>query len=247
MAGFDLRQVEHLVDQPCEALRFGDDDSKKAAALFQLDPGVVTQHLGECPDRGERRAQLMGHRGHEIVLQPVEFLQALVGGPQLAGGRFQRARLLLELVGVGTNLRRFVENVHYLVETERLRFDRRRHHHVRRRPADRAGQQRLGKMHQIGIRRQLLDLRDTPASRVGLERSDGSLGPQEACHQRQELPDPDPRTPEHRQRVGVAAHHVDIHGGLRSLTCAGRKDERKQQVATDVEEQAPEQCMADRV
>ena len=49
----------------------------------QLDLGVVEQDLGERADRGERRAQLVAHRRDEVVLQPVELLQPLVGRAQL--------------------------------------------------------------------------------------------------------------------------------------------------------------------
>ena len=68
------------------------------------------QDLGERADRGERRAQLVGHRRDEVVLQPVELLQPLVGRAQLGGRRLELARLLLELVAVGDHLRGLVED-----------------------------------------------------------------------------------------------------------------------------------------
>jgi len=38
-------------------------------------------------DRGERRAQLVRDRGHEVVLEPVQALQLLVGLAQLGVAR----------------------------------------------------------------------------------------------------------------------------------------------------------------
>ena len=80
---------------------------------------VVVQDLGERADRGERRAQLVRHRGDEVVLEPVELLQALVGGLQARGGRLQLALLVLELVAVGDHLRGLVDDRHHLVEAQR--------------------------------------------------------------------------------------------------------------------------------
>ena len=80
VARLELGDVEDLVDQPRQALAFLDDDAELARALGRLEVRVVAQDLREGADRGERRAQFVRHGRDEIVLQPVEFLQALVGG-----------------------------------------------------------------------------------------------------------------------------------------------------------------------
>ncbi len=49
-AGFDLRQVEDLVDQPRQPLRFVDDDGEEPLPLRQVDIGIVEEDLGEGPD-----------------------------------------------------------------------------------------------------------------------------------------------------------------------------------------------------
>src|SRR5439155_16536285 len=45
----------------------------------------VEQRLGVGPDRGERRAQLVRHRAHEVALERVQLLHVLAGLLQLAG------------------------------------------------------------------------------------------------------------------------------------------------------------------
>ena len=89
---------------------------RNSCALLGLHVGVVEHQLGEGADRGQRRAQLVGHRGHEVVLQVVEALQLLVGGAQLGGRRLQRARLLLERARVAAQLRRLVEDLDHVVD-----------------------------------------------------------------------------------------------------------------------------------
>ena len=49
---------------------------RNCCALRRRHVGVVAHHLRERADRGQRRAQLVRHRGHEIVLQAVEALAA---------------------------------------------------------------------------------------------------------------------------------------------------------------------------
>ena len=156
LARFDLRQVEHLVDEPREPLGLLGDDAEEFLALRRLDVGVVEQDLGERADRGERRAQFVRHRRDEVVLQPVELLQPLVGLAQLGGRRLQLARLLLEPVAVDDHLRRLVEDFAHLVDGERLFLDHRGHHDARRGGADRAGELDLDVVHQFRVGDQAL-------------------------------------------------------------------------------------------
>ncbi len=60
MTGFDLGKVQNLIDQSREALGFADQNSEKALALRPVQVRVVVQYLREGPDRGQRRAQLVG-------------------------------------------------------------------------------------------------------------------------------------------------------------------------------------------
>ena len=62
---------------------------EELAALFDRQIRVVVQDFAEGADRGERRAQLVGHRRDEVVLQPVELLEPLVGGAELVGRGFE--------------------------------------------------------------------------------------------------------------------------------------------------------------
>ena len=81
--------------------------------------GVVAHQLGERADRGQRRAQLVRHRRHEVVLQPVEALQCSLAARSSARRAFERLRLLLQRVRVGAHLRGLVEDAHHVVERER--------------------------------------------------------------------------------------------------------------------------------
>ena len=108
--------------------------------FLDVHVGVVAKYFGEGTNRGQRRTQFMGDRGHEIVLEPVEFLQAIVGRAQFRGGTFEFIGFLLELLRVGAHLARLVEDVHHFVETERLFLHHRRDHHSRRGRADGAGE-----------------------------------------------------------------------------------------------------------
>ena len=76
VAGLDLRHVEHLVHEPAQALGLGDDDAQELLALRRGHLGVVDHQLGQCADGGQRRAQLVRHAGHEVVLQPVQPFEA---------------------------------------------------------------------------------------------------------------------------------------------------------------------------
>ena len=151
LARLDLGEVEDLVDEPRQALGLLGDDAEEFLALPELDVGVVEQDLGERADRRERRAQLVRHRRDEVVLQPVELLQPLVGLAQLGGRRLELARFLLEPVAVDDDLRRLVEDVAHLVDGERLFLDDRGDHDARRGAADRAGELDFDVMHELRV------------------------------------------------------------------------------------------------
>ena len=89
MARLDLGHVQHLVHQPRQTLGLADDDGDELAALGRVHAGVVAHQLGQRPDRGERRAQLVRDRRHEVVLEPVQALELFIGRAQLAGGALQ--------------------------------------------------------------------------------------------------------------------------------------------------------------
>ena len=76
LAGFDLRQVEHLVQQ-LEQVPTGVPDVADVLvlAIVELAEHPVQQHLREADDRVERGAQLVGHAGEELRLVPARDLQ----------------------------------------------------------------------------------------------------------------------------------------------------------------------------
>ena len=116
VAGLDLGQVQDLIDQARQALGLAHQDAQEALALADLDLRVVVEDLGEGADGGQRGAQFVGHGGHEVVLEPIQLLEALVGGAQLRGGRLQLPGLLLQLPAVGADLGGLVQDVQDLVD-----------------------------------------------------------------------------------------------------------------------------------
>ncbi len=85
LAGLDLRQVQHLVDQPEQvgagAMHAGERFLRLLGAEARR---VADHHLGEPDDGVERRAQLMAHAGEELRL--------------VLAGQFELAALVLDLV-----------------------------------------------------------------------------------------------------------------------------------------------------
>ena len=184
MPGLDLRHVEHLVDQAAQPLALRDDDPQELLALPGLHVGRVQHQLGQGADRGQRRAKLVGHRGHEVVLQVVEALQLLVGGAQLGGRRLERARLFLERARIAAQLRRLVEDLDHVVDRQRLLLHHRGDHDPGRCAAHGAGELPLDAIDEARIRDHL-PTSATPVSRAcssnscrpGLRRADGSRAP----------------------------------------------------------------------
>jgi len=81
LSGLDLRQVEHLVDEP-EQVRAGAVHAlQRLLGFFCAEARRVgDHHLGQAEDGIERRAQLVAHAGHELrlVLAGLLELAALV-------------------------------------------------------------------------------------------------------------------------------------------------------------------------
>ena len=104
VAGLDGGQVEDVVDQGMQALRGLDD----GLAVFQLPfvelaEVLVFEDLGETDDGVERRAELIGHVGDELRLQPVGGLQRFVAFPQglLHPGRIRHIQESEEIGPIG--------------------------------------------------------------------------------------------------------------------------------------------------
>ncbi len=115
---------------------------------------------------------------------------------QLVRRRLELARFLLELAAVGEHLGGLVDDVHHLVEVERLFLHHRGHHHAGRRAADGAGQQRLGVVHQVGVGRERLHRLHAALPGVGRERLLRPLRPEETAEQRQQVVDGGAAAPE---------------------------------------------------
>ncbi|MFO1298247.1 MAG: hypothetical protein U1F25_18475 [Rubrivivax sp.] len=68
MAGLDLRQVEHVVDQRQQVLP-GDIDLLEPLCAAQRGRVVAPQQVRQADDRVHRRADLMAHVGQEARLR----------------------------------------------------------------------------------------------------------------------------------------------------------------------------------
>ena len=85
--GFDLRQVEDLVDEHEQVLAVGLDPLQEPqVGFFQVLLLVLQEDVGETDDRVERRAQLMAHVGEELALGPVGSLGVLLGRDEILLG-----------------------------------------------------------------------------------------------------------------------------------------------------------------
>ena len=76
LAGFDLRQIEHVVDQAEQMLAVGLHALEHAAHLLRrLAVDVVEDQLGVAENGVERRAQLVAHIGEELRLVPARHFE----------------------------------------------------------------------------------------------------------------------------------------------------------------------------
>ena len=106
----DLRQVQNLVHQAAQTLGLSDDDAKELLALVGGHLRIIGHHLGQRPDRRQWCAQLVRDRRHEIILQPVQSHELIVGRAQLGGGTLQRTRFFFQRAGMATQLGGLVED-----------------------------------------------------------------------------------------------------------------------------------------
>ena len=106
LAGFDLRQVEDVVDQR-EQVVAGVVDGARELHLFlgEVAVAIVGEQRGEDQRRVERRAQLVAHVGQELALVMIGALElgGLVGQHHL--GLRQVGALRLEQVGLFFEMR----------------------------------------------------------------------------------------------------------------------------------------------
>ena len=186
---------------------------------------VVAHQLGEGADRGQRRAQLVRHRGHEVVLQPVQALELAV----------QRA-----------HLRGLVEHAQHVVRRQRLLLDHRGHHGTRRGAADRAGELRLDVLHELRVGLDVLDRYDAAAPRVVGEQ------PLRAPRRRESAPASccsSASRARPRQNTGAARprwrapEHVDEQQRLAASRADGARTSDTATYRPDVGQQAPQQRM----
>ncbi len=74
-AGFDLFDVEDVVDEPHQPLAVGlRDGEEPQRRLGQRSGGAADQQPERAGNRGQRRAQLVAHGRDEFVLEPVDAL-----------------------------------------------------------------------------------------------------------------------------------------------------------------------------
>ena len=77
LTGFDLGEVEDIVDQSEQVLAAGEDLAQESLPrrVVELALARVREELGESDDRVQRGAELMAHVGEEHALVPVRLLQ----------------------------------------------------------------------------------------------------------------------------------------------------------------------------
>ena len=82
LAGFDLREIEDLVDQAQEVGPGGIHTAQRLHRLFRAESRRVgDHHLRQTDDRIERRAQLVAHVGEELRLMLAPCLDQRVADP----------------------------------------------------------------------------------------------------------------------------------------------------------------------
>ena len=84
LAGFHLRDEEQIPNQSQQSVGVPFDDRDELMLLLGELAGVpFAEKLQITADRGQRRPQLMRNRGDEVVLHPVQLVEALVPGSDL--------------------------------------------------------------------------------------------------------------------------------------------------------------------
>ena len=207
--------------------------------------GVVEHQLGQRADRGQRRAQLVRHRRHEVVLQPVE---ALAAARWRRAARRSRARASATSPPARANARAAAKPRRGCASRRRARAPpprppRRpsrapRRCRSRRRAASRrtAPAARRPGSDRLARRRCCARSRRTAAARARRA--------EEAGRQRQQVVHPRAAAPEHRPAGRLRAlEHVDEEQRLARLARRRRAPQRHRTYAPTLDEQAPEQRM----
>ena len=245
MAGFDLGQVQDLIDQARQAFGLADQDAEEALALRLVQVRVVVQDLRKGPDGGQRGAQLVGDGGHEIVLQAVQLLEPQIGRPQFRRRRLQLPGLTLQFVAVGPDLGGLVEDVQDLVQAQGLLLGDGGDHDPRRGPADGPREQGLGEIDGAGIRRQVGHPGHPAGAGKAAKGRSRPLPAQEALRQGQQLSHLGVTPPQ--GQVGPPGILEGIHegAGLSHLLRVGHPARRHDQEDPDIGGQAPDEGMGD--
>ena len=92
-AGVEAGHVEELGDQPAEPVGVGVDGGQHQQLLLVVEPGPAAEHrLDEALHAGQRRPQLVGHRGDQVGPLAVQAGPTATGadGDGHARGRSQR-------------------------------------------------------------------------------------------------------------------------------------------------------------
>ena len=247
MTRLDLGHVQHLVHQACQALGFGHDDAHELLALGGGHAGVVLHEFGQRTDGSERRAQLVRHRRHEVVLEPVQALQLLVGGAQFGGGLLQRARLALQRPRIGADLRGLVQNAQHVFGRERFFFGHRGHQRTGRCTAHGTGQLGFDKLHQPGVGPQRVGMVHAHALRIAVKKRLRLGAAQKTLAQAQQVLRVGPPAPEHGARSGRTLQHIDKQQGLAGLAARRRAPQRHPDIRHHIGQHAPEQRMREAV
>ena len=174
----------------------------------------------------------MGHRGHDVVLETIEFLQACIGVLQLRSGLFERVRIC-------AYLRSLVEDVENFRQAERLFLDHRCHHHARRGAADGAGELGFDHMHQFGLAFGLI----APGVFACVLREDlrRTRGADEACQQAFEVFGVCAAAPQHCRTTAGRFEDIDEQAGLGDLVAIRLAQQRDTDIEHHVHQQAPQQ------
>ncbi len=84
-AGFDLREIEHAVDQVEQVLPIAQHRLQQVSLLVrELAQPAGQEEIGESDDRVERRSELVRHVGQEFALQARRPLELHILGGQVA-------------------------------------------------------------------------------------------------------------------------------------------------------------------
>ena len=102
LTGFDLREIQYLVDQAQEVGPGGIHTAQRFQRLFRLETRrVADHHLGQANDGVERRAQLVAHAGEKLRLVLACHLDLPIQMSQLFAHLVYICRQCAQLVTIG--------------------------------------------------------------------------------------------------------------------------------------------------